>query len=400
MIKNKIFGSLALASLLASSVNAVDFNAFGHLGTAYNFGMDKSVDGQKPWFGGFTGRAGLEVGFGPLSIGLGFAGGAPYAISPSGWYSDYIRHGRFTDAKDVKWYNWMSDAYLRVDTRMFSIVGGRYDNDVFFRGKDGKSHTGVDWFVGQNEGVSFKLDTRYFAWWGIYSYETMDFGHRNPNQLGNNLMGFHQYGKSGHLISTGFDINIKEMFYIDPFFTYNVDRDYFQAGGKVQANFGKGMFKSQTILRGMYQHDDKFKTNTFLGWGDQEFVISNIFKFGGGGYYVGKDSGLHTEFGENSRFYGSTFGDGVNYFGAGNGVWYVFAGVEHKFFRFDFLYADGDYHEISAIAQVNLFKNKWSELGIGGGWIRSSSYVGYDNTSNTYHVRKQDRGVVFTKLSF
>lgn len=399
-MKMKFFGSFVLASLVVSNVSAgsIDVNVFGHLGTAYSFGMDKTVEGQKPWFGGFTGRAGLEVGFGSVSLGLGFAGGLPYAIKPSGYFKDYIQYGRFTDPRDVKWYNWLSDAYLRVDTRMFSVVGGRYDLTRFFTGKDGKTHTGVDWISGQNEGVSFKLDTRYFSWWGIYSYEMMDFGARTPNRLGNDLMGFHQYTKSGHLISTGFDINIDEMFFIDPFFTYNVDGEYFQGGGKIQANFGKGFFKSQTILRGMYQHDDKFKTNTFLGWGDQEFLVANIFKFGGGGYYVGNDAGIIYS-SDNTRFYGKTFGGGVDYFSAGSGVWYVFAGIQHKFFNFDFLYADGDYKEISAIGQFNVIKNRWVDLGLGGGWIRSSTYLG-TSTGGTYRIGTQDRGIAFVKLSF
>lgn len=397
-MRKKFFGSLMLMGWAISNVSAVDFSTFGHVGTAYSFGINQSIDGQKPWFGGFTGRVGFELGMGPVSVGLGVAGALPYGIKPDGDYRNHIQHGVFTDPRDVKWYNWLSDAYLRVDTRMFSIVGGRYDLTKFFSGKDGKAHTGVDWISGQNEGVSFKLDTRYFAWWGIYSYETMNFGARTPNRLGSDLMGFHQYEKSGHLISTGFDINIKEMIYIDPFVTYNIDQKYLQAGGKVQAEFGKGAFKSKTTLRGMYQHRDYYNSNTFLGWGDQEFLISNLFKFGGGGYYVGKEDGI-MYFSDNTRFYGKTFGGGINYFAGGSGVWYVFAGIEHKFFNFDFIYADGDYKEISAIAQVNLFKNQWVDLGVGGGWIRSSSYYG-QKEDGSYHIGTQDRGVAFVKLSF
>ena len=387
MLKKQILGCLTLGSVLAVSANAVDVKGFGHLGTAYSFGTNKNVYGEKPWYGGFTGRLGVELGMGSVSLGLGAAGGTPYAISPSGGFKDYIEHRQFTALDDIKWYNWISDAYLRVDTSMFSFAGGRYDVTSFFRGKDGKEHSGVDWFFGQNEGVSFKLDTRYFAWWGIYSYETMDFGERNPYGFGSDLMGFHQYGKSGHLVSTGFDININDMFYIDPFVTYNVDFKYLQTGGKIQANFGKGSFKSQTIFRGMYQHwDYGYKADTFLFWGDQEFIIGNIFKFGGGGYYVGKEDGIVTSFGQNSRFYGNAFGGEMNnFFAANNGVWYVFAGIEHKYFNFDFLYADGSYKEISAVAQINAFKNQWLELGVGGGWVRSND---------------RDQGIAFVKLSF
>ncbi len=386
MLKKQFVACLALGGALVANATAADFRAFGHLGTAYSFGIDKDVQGERPWYGGFTGRAGLDIGMGAVSVGFGVATGMPYAISPSGEFKDYIEYAQFTKLNDIKWYNWLSDAYLRVDTNQFSFAGGRYDATTFFRGKDGKAHSGVDWFFGQNEGVSFKFDTRYFAWWGIYSYETMSFGERNPDRFGSDLMGFHQYGKSGHLLSTGFDINIKEMLYIDPFVTYNVDLKYLQVGGKVQANFGKGFFKSKTILRGMYQHGDLYRTDTFLAWGDQEFMIGNLFKFGGGGYYVGKEDRIVTDFGQNSRFYGNTFGGIMNdYFAANNGVWYVFAGVEHQYFDFDFLYADGDYKEISAIAQLKLLKNQWVELGLGGGWVRSNHH---------------DQGVAFVKLSF
>lgn len=395
VMKKKVLGSLIATGLMAVSGNAVDVSAFGHLGTAYNFGITKLNSGDKPWYGGLTGRVGVDVGMGAVSLGLGFAAGMPYVVKPNGNFRHYIEHNQFVNASDVEWYNWMSDAYLRVDTGMFSIVGGRYDTTTFFKGKDRKAHSGVDWFNGQNEGVTFKLDTRYFAWWGLYSYETMGFGEKNPDRIGSDLMGFQQYGRSGNLVSTGFDINIKEVLYIDPFVTYNIDQKYLQTGGKVQADFGKGFFKSKTIVRGMYQYRNRVDTHTFLAWLDQEFVLGNLFKFGGGGYFVGKEDGIITTFGQNSRFYGKTFGGryfdteknvvASNYFGANSAVWYVFAGLEYQYLNFDFLYSGGDYEEISAIAQVNVFKNQWAELGVGGGWVRSNHY---------------DNAVTFVKLSF
>lgn len=389
-MKAKFFGSLAMASLLISGAQAVSFDVFGHVGTAYSFGLDKINDGkgnqEKPWYGGATARVGFEVGFGPVSVGLGVAGGIPYAISPSGLFKDYVENYYFTQPKDVKWYNWLSDAYLRVDTRHFSAIGGRYDLSTFFDGKNGETLNGVDWVSGLSEGASFKLETRYLTWWGIYSYEMMDFGAKNPGRIGNDLMGFHQYGRegsNGHYFSTGVDINIKEYVYIDPFFTYLMQdgKDVLQVGGKVQLIFGDRQFSSITTFRGMYQN---YVDSTFLLWGDQEFKIYDVFKLGGGFYTVGNNQGIyHTS--DKSRFYGNTFGSGVDYFGAGSDVWYVFTGITHKFFDLDVLYADGDYHELSVVGSINLVNNRSMKFSVGGGWVKENFY---------------DKAVAFTKLSF
>lgn len=386
-MNRKFFGSLVLTSLMAASASAADVSAFGHIGTGYS----------SKTYGSATGRAGLEIGMGALSIGFGAAGAIPYAISGDSEQKAWVKTHLFDTPSSKQWYNWISDAYFRVDTTVFSFVGGRYDTTTFFRGKDGKTHTGVDWFFGQNEGASFKFDTRYFAWWGLYSYETMDFGERNPGRLGSDLMGFSQYHRSGQYVSTGFDINIKEMVYIDPFVNYAINDKYLQAGLKLQLNLGRGVLKSKTIFRGMYQHAkySTVSTNTSLFWADQEFLVSNLFKFGAGGYYVGSGDRILTNFGNSTRFYGNTFGGGkLDYFGAGSGVWYVFTGLEHKYFLLDLLYAwkDGakanSYREISAIGQGNIYFGKKVVLGIGGGWVKS------------YHSYHHDKGVAFVKLSF
>lgn len=390
-MKTKFFGSLVTASLLVSGAQAVSFDVFGHIGTAYSFGIDKVDDGngksEKPWYGGVTARAGFEVGFGPVSMGFGVAGGLPYLISPDGWFKDYIERGYFTKPGDVKWYNWLSDAYLRVDTRNFSAIGGRYDLSVFFDGKNGETPNGVDWVSGLSEGASFKLETRYLTWWGIYAYEMMDFGAKNPGRIGNDLMGFHQYSRLGngdaHYFSTGFDINIKEYVYIDPFFAYLMQdgEDILQAGGKVELIFGDRKFSSQTTFRAMYQN---YFDSTFLLWGDQEFKVYDVFKFGGGFYTVGNNEGIyHTS--DKTRFYGNTFGTGIDYFSAGSDVWYVFTGITHKFFDLDVLYADGDYHEISVVGSVNIVNNRQMKFSVGGGWVKENYF---------------DKVVAFTKLSF
>lgn len=391
MMKKKILGSITLCGVLFSSSQAVSFEAFGHIGTAYSFGIDKiskeNGEKERPWFGGATARVGFEVGMGPVSLGLGVAGGLPYAISPSGEFSDFVKDVYFTRASDVKWYNWISDAYLRVDTRYFSFIGGRYDLSTFFDGKNGQIANGVDWFSGLSEGLSFRLESRYVNWWGIYSYETMDFGARNPGRIGNDLMGYHQYQKNGvddaHYFSSGIDINIDDMVYIDPFSAYLLQGgdDILQAGGKLEFVFGGKSILSDTTIRGMYQNSTK---NTYLWWIDQEFVFGDMFKLGGGYYSVGNDAGIYHQ-SDKTRFYGNTFGGGSDYFAAGSDVWYVFAGFTHKYFELDLLYADKDYKEISAVAQVNLINNRWAKFSVGGGYIRENSF---------------DRGIAFTKLSF
>lgn len=391
-MKAKFFGSLAVASLLVSGAQAVTFDVFGHIGTAYSFGIDKIKDDngndKEPWFGGVTARAGFEVGFGPVSLGFGVAGGLPYLISPDGAFKSVVENYYFTKPGDVKWYNWLSDAYLRVDTRNFSLIGGRYDLSTFFDGKDGETKNGVDWISGLSEGVSLKLETRYLTWWANYAYEMMDFGARNPGRIGSDLMGFSQYGHVGygsnsHYMSTGVDININEMFYIDPFVTYVLQDgdDVIQLGGKVELDLGNKKFSSQTIFRGMYQNCYE---NTFLLWLDQEFKIYDLVKFGGGIYTVGNNGGIyHTS--DKSRFYGNTFGQSTDFFSAGRDVWYVFAGLTHKYFDLDILYADWDYKEISVIGSVNIINNKQMKWSIGGGWVQENYF---------------DKAVAFTKFSF
>ncbi|ANV97446.1 hypothetical protein BBW65_00830 [Helicobacter enhydrae] len=389
-MKKKVMSALALSGLLASSASAASVDAFGHIGTAYNFGLKNEVStaegGKKPWFGGATARAGVEIGFGAVSIGVGATGGLPYAISPSSSvFGNYVRNGYFTKPSNVEWYNWISDAYLRADSSLFSFIGGRYNLGEFFDGKDGLNPNGVDWVSGQHEGLSFILDTRYFAWWGTYSYEMMNYGAENPGRFGNDLMGFNQYYKTGHYLSTGFDIRIKDILYIDPFATYVVDSNLLQLGGKLDLRLGRGTFKSTTTLRGMYQAYTKgYSQSTYLGWIDQEFLVSNLVKFGGGFYSVGKNHGIHRS-SDKARFYGNTFGSQVDYFAHGVNSWYGFIGLTDKYFSFDFLYAGGDYQEISAIANVNLYKDRFVEFGLGGGWVRSNHH---------------DQAVAFTKLSF
>lgn len=391
-MKTKFFGSLAIASLLVSGAQAVSFDVFGHVGTAYSFGIDKIRDdngnSKEPWFGGVTARAGFEVGFGPVSMGFGVSGGLPYLISPDGYYKTHVENVYFTKPKDVDWYNWLSDAYLRVDTRNFSIIGGRYDLSVFFDGKDGKTPNGVDWISGLNEGASLKLETRYLTWWAIYSYEVMDFGSRTPGRIGSDLMGFHQYdnvgyGNNSHYFSSGFDININEIVYIDPFVTYLMQNgdDVLQIGGKVDLMLGDKKFSSQTTLRAMYQN---YYKSSYLFWGDQEFKVYDIFKFGGGYYSVGNDGGIF-HLSDKTRFYGNVFGESSDYFSEGRDVWYVFTGITHRFFELDVLYADKDYKEISVIGSINLINNRTTKLSIGGGWVREDSF---------------DKAVAFTKFSF
>lgn len=391
-MKTKFFGSLAIVSLLVSGTQAVSLDTFGHVGTAYSFGIDKIKDdngnGKKPKFGGVTARAGLEVGFGALSFGFGVAGGLPYLISPDGSFKYWIERGYFTKTSDVKWYNWLSDAYLRVDTRNLSVIGGRYSLSTFFDGKTGEIPNGVDWISGQSEGVSLKLETRYLTWWATYAYEFMDFGSRTPGRIGSDLMGFHQYGHVGygnnsHYFSTGVDINVDEYVFIDPFVTYLMQKgdDVLQLGGKVQFNFGDKKFYSQTIFRGMYQ---EYYKSSFLLWLDQEFKIYDIFKVGGGFYTVGKKGSIWRT-SDKSRFYGSVFGDGFDYFRAGNDVWYVFTGITSKHFDLDVLYADKDYKEVSVVGSVNIVNNRSMKWSVGGGWVREEGF---------------DKAIAFTKLSF
>lgn len=377
-MNNKFFGSLALASAMAVSVSAVDVSSFGHIGTGY----------ASQLYGAAAGRVGVEIGLGSLSLGLGTAGAFPYAIRGDHDQRSYVKRHMFDTPNGKQWFNWISDLYFRVDTVHFSLIAGRHDTTAFFRGEDGKAHTGVDWFSGQNEGVSFKVDSRYFAWWGIYSYETMDFGGRTPGRLGSDLMGFDQYHKTGNYLSTGFDINVKDMFYVDPFVNYSISDKYLQAGLKLQLNLGKGTFKSKTILRGMYQNA-KSGSDTTLLWADQEFLVSNLFKFGVGGYHVGGGNNIFASLGENTRFYANTFGYLNQYFTAGTSAWYAFMGLEHKYFLLDLLYGWGRgtyaYREISAIGQVNVYSSKKVLLGVGGGWVKAGA---------------REQGVAFVKLSF
>ncbi|MCE3036415.1 hypothetical protein LW135_01020 [Helicobacter sp. faydin-H20] len=372
-MKNKLLSSIVVTGLAFSGAQAVEVNAFGHIGGVYDQGLsNKNIpEGytKKGAFGGATGHLGVDVGFGSIHIGAGaYSGVSIYKTKgmPNRYGSDYVD---------------LSDLYLKYDSGMLQIAVGRFNNEFL----------GTDWLTAYTQGVGFKYQSRSIGVWATWMNDFTTYGYA-PGRMASELASWGKFPSSfksfdigkRDIIAGGVNVNFGFLT-IDPFvhyYRYPYDGKL-QAGAKLGLIFGEdgSAFQSKTSLRYMWQNILGVKNDdSMLFWGDQEFVFGGIFKLGGG-YFATTKSGISTV-NNMTRFYGATFFtpySGINgtesYFNYKTNTWYAFTGVKSQFFDLDVLYADGDYSEFSAIASVTIFdvKTKGSLNGIalkvGGGYV-------------------------------
>lgn len=384
----KVYLSLAVASAVAVSANAVEVNAFGHLGAFYQQGISglpvtSTKDTQRA-YGNLSARVGLDLGLGKnFSIGLGGWGAYPfYSISVD---------GVDTGKEAVPHNGDVSDAYVRYDGGRLSFALGRFDMGQFFLGQDGKNYTGVDWIYGNVQGGAINIDGGPIGLWGYWRNSQLGAG-QAYGRMGYELSSFDTYqGQkrgTGELFAGGVDIRFSEKFKLSPFAQYLTSapytdkRDILNAGLKAQLDLGGGSLESRTIFRVLFGMDhlvQSGKSNSnLLFWIDEELRYKEIFKFGAGYMHTtsnnANNASTFINYGDRSRFYG--YRGGFSGAGVGNllplygSTYYVFGGLDSNRVGLDLLWAGGDYTEASAVGSLKVWESgEKMNLKLGAGYV-------------------------------
>lgn len=362
--KKLLLGSFAIAGFL-SYTQAAQLDVYGHLGIHAQTNLDKHNKSNN--YGGLSGSVGVNTFF-SNGIAMGVGGWAGIPI-----WSQKVGNDKNTDNiyKDIFV---LSDLYFAYTGSAFSLALGRYD----------VNNMGYDWFSGHNQGLSLSFDIgNTFTIWGLYSHQQAFQFQRLNRESASQISALWNYkghaqvdsngtpkDNKGHLAALGVDVKIGDIFRITPYGYYATNL-LWAAGITSKLTLGEhtGLY-SDTTLKYAYVKPDSSQSGSLI-WGDQEFGYK-WFKVGGG-YYKTMDNGVSglTYFGDDSRFYGGIVtANFINkavgeYFGKEQAAWYVFTGARHNMFKFDILYAGGDYEEFSALLSITLFQH----LEFGAGYV-------------------------------
>lgn len=353
-MKKILFGSLAVAGLL--SFAQAEFDPYGHLGL---YGETNTSDNKKD-YAGLSASVGFNLYGGGFSFGLG------------GWAAIPIYENTKKNADNIyKDMFVLSEAYFAYDSKPFGITLGRYDTNKM----------GYEWFSGHNEGVSLRFGIGNFMnIWALYSYEqAFQFQRVNRETASqiNALWNYERYKDKSHLAAAGIDLFFGDVFTISPY-AYFLTRQFVAPGVTLDLLLGK---KNDLYSQTQFKYTFIDGVSGSLVSSGQLFLIDQEFGYDwfkiGGGYYKTTGGGLGslTSYGDSSRFYGSmvgvasTVGTGfhnkVGYFTGKQSTWYAFMGARHNVFKFDLLYANGGYKELSALLSFVLFNH----LEFGAGYI-------------------------------
>lgn len=421
--------SLAAASALAMSANAVEVSPFGHLGAFYHQGFgglpttDKNGKEVQRAYADVSARVGIELGLSKsLSVGLGGWGAYPFYTTGNENNGHYVSDYAIPKNADV------SDAYLRYDGGNLSFILGRFDIGQFYLGKDGKNYTGVDWIYGNVQGAALNVGSKAVSFWAYWRNSQLGTG-QAYNRMGYELSSFNTYqnyknqSKIGEIVSAGLDFDFG-ILKISPFVAYLTDfdtstdttkdslgtDDVLNAGAKAQLELGSGNLKSITTLRGIYGTNNIVgkgrSTNGVTFWVDEELRLNDIWKLGAG--YVSRNKDTHLlNVGDRARFYGyrgGLSGPGWGGYLGGNGnnshnTWYVFGGIEAKRVALDLLYAGGDYEELSAVGSLKLWTNSDNMyFSVGAGYVGTGK--GSPFSSLNPEEKWQHSALAFAKFGF
>ncbi|WP_104697749.1 MULTISPECIES: hypothetical protein [unclassified Helicobacter] len=398
-MKSKVFSSLVLSTVVATGAHAVDINFFGHIGGAYNQGLTNGnkAPNDKASYGGVTGHLGIDFGFNALHLGVGAYGSFPiYGTSVVGF-------GNQADMAYSKDYADLSDLYIKYDTTDLVVAAGRFNNEFLES----------SWTNAYMQGVASRWKTRYFGVWLGWMNDFTTYGYA-PNRIASELMSYHRFPSSfthfgfGNEVFVGglnFDFKFLK---INPFMNYffrDKGNDSILAGTDLSLIFGEGgVVQTTTAFNFLWQNTfGVSKDDTMLFMIDEELLFGGIFKLGGGFLATTGGNGIRP-INDATRFYGGKFltpnygyYGSANYFFQKNNTWYVFTGVKSRFFDLDVLYADGDYHEFSAIASFTVFDKQVKgslngiALKIGGGYVNNGFKSSRFQRSNA---------IGFVKLSY
>lgn len=354
-------------SLATSTLCAGEISVWGHAGISGQWNLNDG--GASRNYAGVSASIGFDAIFSNgISFGLG------------GWGAYTIYKQRCINSSDINCsnttnpynaYGIISDAYLAYSNSIFQIVAGRYDT----------TNLKYEWFNGHNEGLSAGVNILDFMrLWGLYSFEqALQFRkvHRESYGEMNALWNYKRhesnvdFKRDEHLLAFGADFIFGNYFKVAPY-AYFVTNNFGATGFVANMVFGNSNeFYSNSKFE--YTFLDTFAGSSLPGqliWLDQEFGYDWL-SFGVG-YYKTFNNGVQklTYYGDTTRFYGSVieaseYNASGEYFGANQSTWYLFASARYDKFKFDLLYADGGYKELTALASITLFNH----FEFGGGYV-------------------------------
>lgn len=416
-MSKKVIGAIALTSMLVG-LNAANVKTFGSIGAIGNFGFGNGnavtagVNSNNNGTGksgqtsllGLKAHIGVDIKNGANSFGLGvMAGFAPYGTpftSVSTNYGSGFYKSPYID---------LSDFYYQYGNQSSGFILGRYNLSKFVKN--------ADWVGGYNQGLGLSFNTNGVGVWVAWINDWLNTGFNSSYELnssksraGLDLASFAPYNSSWtnwsvgnrDIVTGGLDFDFGDSVSFNPYAAYWFNRGntpLIQAGARMSINLGNSNFYSTTTLRILWQNsihvDNDFG---IMLWADQEFLIKDIFKIGGGYMSIGRKSIASIT--DRTRFYGQlltpntlNFGTlGRGYLNANANIYYGFIGVKAgEKVSFDLLYAGGGYSEFSAILNWEAYSNTKVAWNIGGGLVTNGLSRG---------PAQQYNGVVFTKLTF
>ncbi|MDU7693435.1 MAG: hypothetical protein E7K04_04255 [Helicobacter sp.] len=415
---------LSVAVVLSGTLMSAESSIFGHFGLVYDQGLSggnkNGVDGNKlARFGGVTTHLGYDltaknIGFGiGIYAGAGFSGTKVQVTKRNEAGEDVVGTDSTTAQTEMedqgrilygKQYGDLSDLYIRYDTGDLRLQGGRFDSEFIES----------DWLNTHVQGLGAFYNDKRFGAWGLWANDYTSYGY-SANIEASELAAYRpfsvpkNFGKK-QIFAGGVNLMLSKSVTVKPFVNYysNEKSDIFQAGGSAIFTFGdRGPNKSTTALRAIFQSRfNETKNRTLLFWADQEFVVQDLLKLGGGFVQGGLGGGRIFTPNDYSRFYAhkfitpTSYNQNTQFFHGATNLIYIFGGVENEFVDIDLLVAKGTFSEFSAIASWKIVDkpskftkdNFLMKLGIG---FVNHNYKDKDNQNGV-----KNNVFAFAKMSF
>lgn len=417
-MSKKIVGAVLVSASLVTTLSAADVKTFGSVGAIGNFGFGSNnvvtagVNSNNNGTGksgqtsvvGLKAHIGVDIRSGVSSFGLGvMAGFAPYG-SPFSSVSRNYGSGFYKSP-----YIDLSDFYYQYGSGNSGFVLGRYNLSEFIKG--------ADWVGGYTQGLGLSFSSSgvgvWFAWindWLNTGFNSSYDVSNTKSRAGLDLASFAPYNSSWtnwsvgnrDIVTGGLDFDFGDTVSFNPYASYWFrygNTPLVQTGARMSIKLGNNSFFSTTTLRVLWQNSIRVDNDFgIMLWADEEFLVKDIFKFGGGYMSMGRKGVASLT--DRTRFYGQfltpntlsygTFGRGYLY--ANANIYYGFIGIKAgDEVSFDLLYAGGGYKEFSAVLNWEAYKDSNIAWSIGGGLVTNGLSRG---------AAQQYNGLVFTKLTF
>ncbi|WP_394951547.1 hypothetical protein [uncultured Helicobacter sp.] len=426
----KLSVSLALVAALSASATAAEVNPFGFVGGYYSQGLSKmptfnnSNNGKEVGesYASVAAHLGLDIG---LTSNISFGVGAWGALPLYETYYNYAGSNGSLAVGDTFYpQNWeISDAYLKLDNKTASFIGGRFDVGRFYHGEDGKDYTGMDWLWGNIQGAAFNVKGKNLGFWALWMNSKLGVN-GNYNRMAYDMASFgtfsaFKHNHAGEVFMGGIDFDY-DVFKFSPFAMYDTNylhsntpgtRSVLTAGAKAVLDIKGGSIESITTFRGLWQQYEELgrDVSPLLLWVDEELVLNEIFKIGGG-YIKTNDYRVLLYNNDKGRFYGYRAATGMSsggiygagsplYYGGNSGIYYIFAGIKpDSRLELDLLFSGGDYSEMSAVGQFRLFgQEDKTNFKIGAGFVSTKGENWQDHNGSL--DERRNNFIAFARLS-